>query len=159
RLAQRLGHADRQVLEKQRAQLEHERTVARMERRRNPGYFRCMRSRHTKPATLLAIAAAVLAAWPAAAETLKIASPPRGSWEGAIPELGKSAGIFQKHGLDLEVLYTSGSGETVQVVIAGAVNVGLSAGTVGAVGAFAKGAPIRIIGASETGSLDTFWYV
>jgi len=31
-----------------------------------------------------------------AAETLKIASPIRGSWEGAIPELGKQAGIFQK---------------------------------------------------------------
>jgi hypothetical protein len=35
-----------------------------------------------------------------AADTLKIASPIRGSWEGAIPELGKQAGIFQKHGAD-----------------------------------------------------------
>ena len=40
------------------------------------------------------------------AETLKIASPIRGSWEGAIPELGKQAGIFQKHGLDLDIFYT-----------------------------------------------------
>ena len=45
------------------------------------------------------------------AETLKIASPQRGSWEGAIPELGKQAGIFQKHGLDLEILYTQGGGD------------------------------------------------
>jgi NitT/TauT family transport system substrate-binding protein len=37
--------------------------------------------------------------------------------------------------------------------------VGLSAGTVGLLGAHARGAPIRIIGASETGSADTFWYV
>jgi NitT/TauT family transport system substrate-binding protein len=110
-------------------------------------------------ATVVLACATVLASCPAPAETLKIASPQRGSWEGAIPELGKSAGIFQKQGFDLDVLYTSGSGETVQVVIAGAVDVGLSAGTVGALGAFAKGAPIRIIGASETGSLDTFWYV
>ena len=36
-----------------------------------------------------------------AAETLRIASPQRGSWEGAIPELGKEAGIFQKQGLTL----------------------------------------------------------
>ena len=54
------------------------------------------------------------------AETLKIASPIRGSWEGAIPELGKQAGIFQKHGLDLDILYTQGGGETMQVVVSGA---------------------------------------
>jgi NitT/TauT family transport system substrate-binding protein len=95
----------------------------------------------------------------AAAETLKIASPQRGSWEGAIPELGKQQGIFQKHGLDLDILYTSGGGETLQVVVSGAVDIGLSAGTSGVFGAFAKGAPLRIIGASSTGSAETFWYV
>ena len=47
-----------------------------------------------------------------AAETLRIASPQRGSWEGPIPELGKEVGIFQKHGLDLDILYTQGGGET-----------------------------------------------
>src|SRR5438309_11937313 len=83
------------------------------------------------------------------AETLKVASPQRGSWEGAIPELGKQAGIFQKHGLDLDIIYTSGGGETLQAVISGAVDIGLSAGTAGSFGAFAKGAPIRIIGASS----------
>src|SRR6266550_2925060 len=41
-----------------------------------------------------------------AAETLKIASPIRGSWEGAIPELGKQAGIFRKYDLDLDILST-----------------------------------------------------
>jgi NitT/TauT family transport system substrate-binding protein len=106
----------------------------------------------------LTMAVALAAAWPAAAEVLKIASPQRGSWEGATPELGKQAGIFQKHGIDLEILYTSGGGETLQTVIAGAVDVGLSAGTAGSFGAFAKGAPIRIIGASSTGSQELFWY-
>jgi ABC-type nitrate/sulfonate/bicarbonate transport system substrate-binding protein len=94
-----------------------------------------------------------------AAETLKIASPIRGSWEGAIPELGKQAGIFQKHGLDLEILYTQGGGETMQVVVSGSVDVGLSAGTLGSLGAYAKGAPLRIIGASSTGSREVFWWV
>ena len=55
----------------------------------------------------------------AQAETLKIASPQRGSWEGAIPELGVQAGIFKKHGLDLDILYTSGGGETLQAVLVG----------------------------------------
>jgi len=94
-----------------------------------------------------------------AADTLKIASPIRGSWEGAIPELGQQAGIFRKHGLELEILYTQGGGETLQVVISGAVDIGLSAGMLGTLGAYGKGAPVRIIGASSTGSRETFWWV
>jgi ABC-type nitrate/sulfonate/bicarbonate transport system substrate-binding protein len=94
-----------------------------------------------------------------AAETLKVASPIRGSWEGAIPELGRQAGIFRKHGLDLEILYTQGGGETLQVVVSGSVDVGLSAGVLGSLGAYGKGAPLRIIGASSTGSRETFWWV
>ncbi len=94
-----------------------------------------------------------------AAETLRIASPQRGSWEGAIPELGKEAGIFHKHGLDIDILYTQGGGETLQVVVSGAVDIGLSAGTLGTLGAYAKGAPVRIIAASSTGSREVFWFV
>lgn len=105
-----------------------------------------------------ALATVLASAWPASAEVLKIASPQRGSWEGATAELGKEAGIFQKHGIDLDIIYTAGGGETLQAVIAGAVDVGLSAGTAGTFGAFAKGAPIRIIGASSTGSQELFWY-
>jgi NitT/TauT family transport system substrate-binding protein len=103
----------------------------------------------------------VLSLWAtcATAETLKIASPQPGSWESAIPVLGQQQGFFREQGLELEIVNTSGSGETLQAVIAGAVDVGLSAGTVGVFGALARGAPIRIIGASETGSVDTFWYV
>jgi len=113
-----------------------------------------------KPRYLAALSLALLLTVPAgAADLLKIASPQRGSWEGAIPELGKQQGIFHKHGLDLDILYTAGGGETLQAVISGAVDIGLSAGTLGVMGAFAKGAPIRIIGASSTGSRELFWYV
>jgi NitT/TauT family transport system substrate-binding protein len=103
--------------------------------------------------------AVALASPAAAADLLKIASPQRGSWEGAIPELGRQQGIFQKHGIDLDILYTAGGGETLQAVISGAVDIGLSAGATGVMGAFAKNAPIRIIGASSTGSRELFWYV
>jgi NitT/TauT family transport system substrate-binding protein len=95
---------------------------------------------------------------PVSSDTLKIASPQRGSWESAISQLGQQQGIFRKHGLDLEILYTAGGGETLQVVISGAVDIGLSAGTLGVLGAYAKGAPVRIIGASSTGSRELFWY-
>jgi len=110
-------------------------------------------------AAVAAVLIALTIPYGVAAETLKIASPIRGSWEGAIPELGKQAAIFQKHGLDLDILYTQGGGETLQAVISGSVDVGLSAGTLGSLGASAKGAPIRIIGASSTGSRENFWWV
>src|SRR5262249_21948646 len=51
----------------------------------------------------------------------------------------------------------SGSGETMQAVIAGSVDIGVAAGTLGVMGAYAKGAPIRIIGAESTGE-DSYWY-
>lgn len=118
-----------------------------------------------KPAKIFCLAAALAAqvfaaqVFAARAETFKVASPNRGSWEGAIPELGKQAGIFKKHGLDLDILYTGGGGETMQVVISGAVDAGLSAGLAGAFGAYSKGAPIRIIGASSSGAREVFYYV
>jgi len=113
----------------------------------------------TPSIALGAIIALLICEAGASCETLKIASPQRGSWEGAIPELGKQEGIFQKHGLDVDILYTQGGGETLQAVISGAVDIGLSAGTLGVFGAFARGAPIRIIAASSTGSREIFWYV
>jgi NitT/TauT family transport system substrate-binding protein len=115
----------------------------------------------TRRLIFFAASVMIIAACPAAfgADTLKIASPIRGSWEGAIPELGKQAGIFQKHGLDLDILYTQGGGETLQALISGSVDIGLSAGTLGTLGAYSKGAPVRIIAASSTGSRELFWWV
>ena len=56
-------------------------------------------------------------------------------------------------------LVHAGGGETLQVVVSGSVDIGLSAGVLGSLGAYGKGAPIRIIGASSTGSRETFWWV
>ena len=95
----------------------------------------------------------------AAEDALKIAVGQRGGWEQCVSELGQNAGIFKKHGLALEVLYTQGSGETIQVVLSGSVDVGIGPGTHAVFGAFSKGAPIRMIGASFTGARDQLYYV
>src|SRR5262249_46357204 len=79
-------------------------------------------------------------------------------WHGAPASLGERAGTFRKHDLDLELLFTSGSGETMQAVIARSADIGGAAGTLGVMGAPAKGAPVRIIGAESTGE-DSYWYV
>jgi ABC-type nitrate/sulfonate/bicarbonate transport system substrate-binding protein len=97
---------------------------------------------------------------PACAEdTLRLAIGSRGVWENSNAELGQAAGIYAKHGLKLEILYTQGGGETMQAVISGSADIGVGVGTYGVIGAFAKGAPVRVIGASITGATDQFWYV
>jgi len=45
-----------------------------------------------------------------AQDTLKIAAGQRGNWDTSISEVGQRAGIFKKHGLVLEILWTQGAG-------------------------------------------------
>ncbi len=59
----------------------------------------------------------------------------------------------------LEILWTQGGGETQQAVISGSVDIGVATGVMGVLGAFSKGAPVRIIGAETTGASDLYWYV
>jgi NitT/TauT family transport system substrate-binding protein len=107
----------------------------------------------------VAIAALLSTQAPAFADDLvKLTIGQRGNWDTAISQLGDKAGIFKKHGLTLDMVYTAGSGETLQPVIAGSVDLGLAVGTLGAMAAYAKGAPVRIVGAEATGAAD-YWYV
>jgi len=89
-------------------------------------------------------------ALPALAQTpekLKIAVTQRGAWDTAVAELGQRSGIFRKHGLDVEILYTQAGPEAIQALIAGSVDVAVATGTSAVFGAFSKGAPIRPIAA------------
>ncbi|EAS50399.1 possible periplasmic substrate-binding protein, ABC-type transporter [Aurantimonas manganoxydans SI85-9A1] len=107
---------------------------------------------------LAGLLASAMAGEAIAADNLKLAVGQRGNWDTAVAELGQRAGIFAKHDLELDLLYTQGGGETMQAVISGSVDIGVAAGTLGVLGAFSKGAPVRIIGAEATGAAD-FWYV
>jgi NitT/TauT family transport system substrate-binding protein len=118
-----------------------------------------------KRLTTLALAFAALAATPAlliatpawSADQLKATLGQKGNWDTSVIELGSRAGIFKKHDLEIETIYTSGSGETLQPVISGSVDLGFAVGTLGAMAAYSKGAPVRIIGAQATGAAD-YWY-
>jgi NitT/TauT family transport system substrate-binding protein len=113
--------------------------------------------KHVVGLAAAAIAMATLTAPAAADDLVKMTIGQRGNWDTAITHLGEKAGIFKKHGLQLEMIYTSGSGETLQPVISGSVDLGLAVGTLGAMAAYSKGAPVRIIGAQATGAAD-YWY-
>src|SRR5438105_2408459 len=107
-------------------------------------------------ATVLALAALMVNA--SAQDTLKVATAQRGAWESAVPELGQQAGIFKKHGISLDLVHTRDAAETEQRVVAGSVDVGLGVEVMGVLRAYARNAPVRIIGANTTGTAD-YWYV
>jgi NitT/TauT family transport system substrate-binding protein len=92
-----------------------------------------------------------------AADLLKLAIGQRGLWDSSIAEVGLGAGIFQKHNLDLQVVYTSGGGETQQAVISGSVDIGVSPGMLGVLSVYAKGAPVRVIAGEATGTAEYYF--
>src|SRR5215211_1534856 len=95
----------------------------------------------------------------AAEDRLGVAVGARGVGETFVPELGQNAGVFKKHGLVLDILYTQGGGETQQVVISNSAQIGVAPGVMGVLGAYAKGAPVRVIGSSFSGGSQLYWYV
>jgi NitT/TauT family transport system substrate-binding protein len=106
-----------------------------------------------------AVAATLFGGAASAEDTVKLAVGQRGNWDTSVSEVGQRAGIFKKHGLMLELVYTQGAGETQQAVISGSVDIGIAAGVMGVLSAFSKGAPVRIISAETTGAGDLYWYV
>ncbi|HEY2229524.1 MAG TPA: ABC transporter substrate-binding protein [Xanthobacteraceae bacterium] len=118
-----------------------------------------MSSRDALAGLVLALTLIGSATVAAAQDTLKLAVGQRGNWDTSVSEVGQLAGIFKKHGLTLDIVYTNGAGETQQAVISGSVDIGVAAGVMGVLGAYSKGAPVRVIGAETTGANDLYWYV
>jgi NitT/TauT family transport system substrate-binding protein len=108
---------------------------------------------------VVALAWIVMASPTYALDTLKVAAGQRGNWDTTIAEVGQRLGIFKKHGIELEILWTQGGGETQQAVISGSVEIGVATGIMGVLSAYSKGAPVRVIGAETTGAADLYWYV
>jgi NitT/TauT family transport system substrate-binding protein len=94
-----------------------------------------------------------------AEDTLKVAVPQKGAWDAGVVELGQRAGIFKKHDLNLDILYTVAGPESIQAMIAGSIDIAVASGVSAGLGTFAKGAPIRIFSSEMTGAPDLYWYV
>lgn len=101
---------------------------------------------------------AAVAAGAASAETLKVAVAQRGFWNSSFIEFALQQGFFKQEGLDIEILYTEGGASTLTPVIAGSLDIAMTNGTLGAIAAYAKGLPVKIISAEATGAPDAFWY-
>src|SRR5262245_29575279 len=117
---------------------------------------------HGMKSAALALGLLMLASRPALAQgpdRVRAACGQRGHWDAMVVPQGIEAGFFKKANLELEVTWTRGGAETLQALVTGSVDVDLANGILGVIGAYAKGAPIRVFGAEFTGAHDLFWYV
>jgi NitT/TauT family transport system substrate-binding protein len=108
---------------------------------------------------LLAGFALVASSTAHAQQKLTVAVGGRGIGESCLTEIGLKAGMFSKHGLDINLVYTDGGGETQQAVVSNSAQIGVTSGMLGAMSLFAKGARVRVIGASYSGGSQIYWYV
>lgn len=92
---------------------------------------------------LLAIVALLGSAGPSAAETLRVGKSTLTSFSYTMLEVGVQAGIFRKHGLEIESSAFGGGPRLIQAMTAGSIDIGLDGGTDMAL--IVKGAPLMAI--------------
>jgi NitT/TauT family transport system substrate-binding protein len=108
---------------------------------------------------LAAVLAGVFVPAAQAQDKLKVAISQRGFWDSSFLEFAQKEGMLKKAGLDVEFFYTQGGGQTLQVLTSGSVDVAMSNGFLGTIGAYSKKAPLRVISAQMTGAHELYWYV
>ena len=107
----------------------------------------------------LAVLTGVISSAAQAQDKLKVAISQRGFWDSTFLETAQKEGMFKKANLDVEFFFTEGGGQTLQVIMSGSVDVAMSNGLLGTIGAYSKKAPIRVISAQMTGAHELYWYV
>ncbi|MDX3804823.1 MAG: ABC transporter substrate-binding protein [Bosea sp. (in: a-proteobacteria)] len=90
---------------------------------------------------------------------MRIVSSQKGFWDTTLILFGQQKGIFADNGLEFDIIWTDGGADIQQSIITGSTDFGVAPGILGALSAFAKGAPIAVTNAAMTGSSDLFWYV
>src|SRR5215475_4154669 len=94
----------------------------------------------------------------AAGEILNIAVPHRGAWDSSYTELGVQQGFFKAEGLDVRITYVEDQAALESLLVSGKADIAVGAGFVDILGAWAHGAPVRIISPESTGASDLFWF-
>jgi NitT/TauT family transport system substrate-binding protein len=93
-----------------------------------------------------------LLAQAAGAEVLRFGKPVAGAFTFALLDVGVRAGIFKKHGLDLEISAFTGGTRLVQAETAGSIDIAFNTGPDMAM--IFKGAPVRAIALVSDSPLD-----
>lgn len=107
---------------------------------------------------LIAILCLCITSIAAAADKVRVAVAHKGLWDtGVSMIIAEQQGFFSKEGLDVELRFMRSAPEIIQTMIIGENDVAIGIGILAVIGAYSKGAPIRIISAQMTGS-EYYWY-
>jgi NitT/TauT family transport system substrate-binding protein len=93
-----------------------------------------------------------------AGEPVTVVVPDRGAWDSSYTELGIQQGFFEREGLDVRVMYVNDEAALESALSSGKADIAVAADFIDIVGAWHKGAPIRIISPESTGAPDIFWF-
>src|SRR5262245_12586163 len=95
--------------------------------------------------TLSLIAAAVLAATSASADTLRVGKAGREAFSFVPADIGVRTGIFKRHGLDVEIANFGGDAKLQQAMAADGIDIALGSGP--GLAFIVKGSPVKGIAA------------
>ena len=116
-------------------------------------------SKTLKTIAIVAAGVAILSAPSFAADKVRLVNSTKVVFETEHPYTGIEEGIFKKHDLDVSLIHGSGGAASLQAVITGSQDVVWGNGVLGVLSAYAKGAPVRILGNNIRGVPDLYWYV
>ena len=118
------------------------------------------RSRNAIKAAVLLVAGTALVSTSALAlDKVRLVNSTKVVFESEHPYSAKEGGIFKKYGLDVPIIHGSGGAASLQAVITGSQDMVWGNGVLGVLSAYAKGAPVRILGSNIRGVPDLYWYV
>jgi NitT/TauT family transport system substrate-binding protein len=73
--------------------------------------------------------------------------------------VAQSEGFFASENLDVSIIVGRGGADALQAVVTGSQDIVYAPGTLSVIAAYAKGAPLTILGNAKRGASEVFWYV
>ncbi len=115
--------------------------------------------RMLKQLTIVTAGMAVIASPALAADKVRLILSTKVVFEMEHGYSAKENGVFDKHGLDVSIIHGSGGSATLQTIITGSQDIAFGVGYLSVLGAYSKGAPVRVLGSTKRGAGDLYWYV
>ena len=106
-----------------------------------------------------AAAAALASAQAGAADKVRFINSTKVVFEMEHAYSAKENGVFDRMGLDVSIIHGSGGAATLQTIITGSQDMAFGVGVLSVIAAYAKGAPVRILGSTKRGTGELYWYV
>lgn len=116
-------------------------------------------SRILKSILMTAAGAAFVASPALAADKVRLILSTKVVFEMEHGYSAKENGVFDRYGLDVSMIHGSGGAATLQTIITGSQDIAFGVGFLSVIGAYSKGAPVRVLGSTKRGAGDLYWYV